>query len=104
MWSWEEQEYDSLALWGPQGEQHVLWQAALRSHGELPVGCAMLALAAGASNGAMTQLFGDSATPLFFWCLNTNYPQTRKSELTKLLAEGSAVVNALVRAKAGPGD
>lgn len=67
------------------------------------MGCAMLALAAGASNGAMTQLFGDSGTTLFFWCLNTNYPQTQKSELSKLLAEGSAVMNELVHAKAGQG-
>lgn len=76
-------------LWGDEGEQLLLWHSALRCHGDLPVGCAFLALAAAASNGACTYIFGDSPTPLFIWVINTNYPQTRKSELCKLLTEGA---------------
>lgn len=77
----------------PLAERHA------RAHGELPIGSALLALGAASSNGATTMLFGAMPTPLTLWVLNSNYPQTRKSELTKLLSEGGAVLNGLIREK-----
>ena len=35
--------------------------------------------------------------PLFFWGINTNYPQTRKSELRKLLSEGGTELDRLIQ-------
>ena len=95
-WAWIDAHYNALELWGEPGEQMVLWQSALRCHGDLPIGTGLLALAAAASNGATSPIFGDKPTPLFFWGINSNYPQTRKSELCKMLTDGADHLNTLI--------
>ena len=89
--------YDAQELWGAGGEQLVLWHSALRCHRDFPLGCGFLALAAACSNGACCQAFGESPSPLFVWVINSNFPQTRKSELCKLLSSGGAELGRLLR-------
>ena len=96
VWHWIHDQYRPSAIWG-SALQIVLWQSALRSHGDLPLGCAFLALAAAGSNGAVTELFGDSPTPLNYWVLDSNYPQIRKSEITKLLSSGCRILDTLIQ-------
>ena len=59
LWSTLEKSYNREQLWGPRGAQMILWQNVLRCHGEIPIGAAFLALAAGCSNGALTKLWGE---------------------------------------------
>ena len=40
LWDWIDSEYDVDSIWGPAA-QMVLWQAAIRSHGDLPIGCGL---------------------------------------------------------------
>ena len=58
--------------------------------------CGLLALVAGCTNGALTQLYGDSPTPLSYWNLNTNYAQTRKSEINKMMSTGIKILDSLI--------
>jgi hypothetical protein len=96
VWKWIREVYEPAELWGP-ATQLVLWQSALRCHGDLPVGCGILALVAGCTNGGITSIFVDSPTPLNYWNLNSNYPQTRKSEISKLLSAGARELDRLIQ-------
>lgn len=84
-WHWVDRTCNAESLRGQRGEQMVLWQSAARCHGDLPIGTGILALAAANSNGATTNIFDSSPSPLFMWAMNSNFPQTRKSELCKFL-------------------
>ena len=97
VWAWLDANYNASLIWGDSGNQLVSWHAAMRCHGHLPIACAFLALASAASNGALTFLFGDDLTPLFVWFLNNNYPQTRKTEITKVLSQGAAELDRLIK-------
>ena len=96
-WQWLQANYKAEEIWGSSGAEMLAWYAAVHAHGDLPIACAFLALASAASNGALTHLFGDGLTPLFVWFLNNNYPQTRKTEITKIMARGAAALDSLIK-------
>ena len=97
-WKWLEDNYSPKGIWMQKGTEMLAWYAAIHAHGDLPISCAFLALASASSNGALTHLYGDDLTPLFAWFLNNNYPQTRKTEVTKILARGAAALDELIKA------
>ena len=74
-WAWLAENYDVIEVFGEFGTNFLAWQSGLRSHGDLPIGCAALSLAIACSNGATTEIFGDSITPLCAWFINCNYAQ-----------------------------
>ena len=96
-WAWLEAHYNIHDIFSNDGAQLILWQSALRSHGDFPIGVFTMSLATACSNGARTRAFGDGTTPLFMWALNSNYPQSRKSELTKMLSQGGDALNACIK-------
>jgi len=97
IWQRIDEQYKTTEVWGERGGECVAWHSALCAHGELPVGCALLAVCAACANGAGIQLFGSSTSALCAWFININFPQTRKSELTKLLSEGATSLNKQIR-------
>lgn len=95
-WTYIEEHYKPHEIWGEEGEQLVLWHSAMRCHGDFVLGCAFLSLGVAAANGAVTHLFGDDPSPLYLWFLNNNYPQVRKSEVTKLLGQGAKELDKII--------
>ena len=94
-----ESVYVPTECWGELGAQWVMWHSALAAHGDLPLGCAAMSVAVAASNGARTHLFGSRPSSLYFFGINENYPQTRKTTVTTFTAICATKINRLVLAK-----
>ena len=58
-----------------------------------------MSVAVAASNGARTHLFGSRPSSLYFFGINENYPQTRKTTVTTFTAICATKINRLVLAK-----
>eukprot|EP00969_Alexandrium_andersonii_P023770 1037773-Alexandrium_andersonii.AAC.1 len=72
------------AILGPVGSQFVRAHAARTSNHELHVAMACLAALAPLTNGAGVSIFPGATSPLNAMMILVGYPQTRKSQMTKL--------------------
>ena len=97
-----EKNFDPVEIYGEFGSQIVQRLAARASTPVMPLGLALQIGLCSCSNGAVVELFPGQTSPLSIVAINCNATQTRKSQLTQVLAEVAAVNDAaaLRRAKA----
>lgn len=85
-WEVVDKLYDSESILGRRASQTMLLFSARSSHHDLPIAVSLMAGFAACSNGACIQAFPGKPSPLAIAPQNINYPQTRKSAISGLLA------------------
>ena len=74
-----------VRLLGDEGSKFVKSHVIATSTHEFTVAMTLLASMAPLTNGATINLFGNDETPLNSIAFNIGYPQTRKSQMTRLI-------------------
>ena len=97
--SWERAQalWDADLILGHAGAQFVKSHAIATSTHELVVATTLLAAMAPLANGATINLFGESDTPLNVVAVLVGYPQTRKSQMTKIVREISDALDGHIK-------
>ena len=85
MWDTVEKHFDPKYVLTENGHDLVQHYSIKAAHPEMPYAMHFLSMMCALSNGAKIALFPSSDSPLFQFCLNVNYAQTRKSCLTFLV-------------------
>ena len=76
--------FDAERVWGKRGHQFVLHHAVQASTHDFVTGMTILTSLAPLTNGAAVAAFPGAPSPLCAVAVLTNYPQTRKSQMTGL--------------------
>ena len=92
-------KYKREEVWGASVGQMLLWHSAMYCHGEWPLGGALLAVAAAASNGALTNCPNNKLVKLSVWIYNVNHRLTRKRALLDVLAQAVNTLDRLLHEK-----
>jgi len=104
MWDIVDKHFDPVYVLSPAGHRLVQTYSLKAAHHELPYVMHFLAIMCSLVNGAKSQWFPNSSSPMFLMVLNVNYTQTRKSSLTgngdNFGDQLDAFVKAVVSAKA----
>ena len=101
-----EASYSALSGWDGEatllsrGNRFVKSHAVASSAHEFTVAITLLAALAPLTIGAAINLFSDSWTPLNIMTVQVGYPQTRKSQMTKLVKEIGDVLDEFIASKA----
>ena len=80
-------------IYGERGSQIVQRLAARASTPAMPLGLSLQIALCSCANGAVAEVFPGSSSPLSLIALNCNVTQTRKSQLTQVLDDISAVID-----------
>ena len=80
-------------IYGERGSQIVQRLAARASTPAMPLGLSLQIALCSCANGAVVEAFPGSSSPLSLIALNCNVTQTRKSQLTQVLDDISAVID-----------
>ena len=99
-WQVVEQSFSADAILGPRGAQFVKSHSVRTSSHEFCVTMAILAGLAPLTNGATIDIFPGHCSLLNIMAVLVNYPQTRKSQLTKLVKTMGDELDAHVKARA----
>ena len=83
-WKIVEENFHPSDIFGAQGHQFVLTHSVHSSSHPFVVGMTFLASQAALMNGSAVDIFPDTQSPLNATAVLVNYPQTRKSQNTKL--------------------
>ena len=78
-WAFVDEKYSSKDILGEKASQAILRLSARASHHEFPYGMGVMANLLACTNGAMTDAFPGSSSPLMLAVFNINFLQTRKS-------------------------
>lgn len=84
-WHAVEELFDPELVFGKKGYQFVLTHAIRTSNHPFVVGMTLLGSMCPLMNGAAVRIFPGSVSPLNVLCILINYPQTRKSQHTKII-------------------
>ncbi|CAK0801158.1 unnamed protein product [Prorocentrum cordatum] len=98
-WAYIDENFDPELLFGKVGYQFVLSHAIRSSTHPLVTGVTLIAAMAPLTNGANIKTFPGSPTQLNVVAVLTNFPQTRKSQMTKLAKEIGDCLDAKILAK-----
>ena len=83
--------FDPVGICGEKGSLILARLAARASTPLMPLGLAVQIGLCSRSNGVLVYIFPGAKSPLSMITINCNAPQTRKSQLTNVLAEIAAV-------------
>ncbi|CAK0807357.1 unnamed protein product [Prorocentrum cordatum] len=78
-WDAVDDHFQIRDIFGSAAADVIMRHAARASHREFPFGASLMAQLMACPNGARTQIFPGSLSPLALPIFNMNYPQTRKS-------------------------
>jgi hypothetical protein len=79
IWDYIDLHYDGAEIFGEKVHQVMMQHAARASHHELPYALSVLTNLVACTNGAQTEIFPGTLSPIMLALFNSNYPQTRKS-------------------------
>lgn len=97
-WEHVEEGFDCTQILGPRGAQFVKAHAAQTCNHEFNVTMTLLAAMAPLTNGATVSIFPCSTSPLTVIAVLVGYPQTRKSQMTKLGEHIGGAIDSRIRA------